>query len=97
MGVLQVRVDDDLKELAIKVYSKLGLDLSTAIRMFLKKSIVEGGLPFNAKLDEKTLSAILAIEEMRDISETNGNRNMTLDDINEEIRLAREERKKKRN
>ena len=94
MGVLQVRVDDELKEKVAAIYDQLGMDLSTAVRMFFKKTLLVGGLPFDTKIDNKTLSAILAIEKMRDISEANGNCNMTLDDINEEIRLAREERKK---
>ena len=36
-----------------------------------------------------------AIEEMQATSEKNGNCNLTLDEINEIIRLARDERKKK--
>lgn len=34
MGMIQLRVDDDLKQQATKVFEELGLDLSTAIRIF---------------------------------------------------------------
>ena len=95
MAVLQVRLEDELKNQAVAVYNELGIDLSTAIRMFLKKSVLIGGIPFETKIDETTLKAILAIEEMRTTSEKNGNSSMTLEEINEEIRKAREERKKK--
>lgn len=96
MAVLQVRVDDDLKNQASAIYNELGIDLSTAIRMFLKRTVLERGIPFDTKLDDVTLKGILAIERMRTISEQNGNSNMSLDDINEEIKLAREESKRKR-
>ena len=97
MPVLQVRVSDELKNQATAIYKELGIDLSTAIRMFLKKSVFEGGFPFSTKIDEKTLRAIIAIENMQNTSEKNGNSSMTLEEINEEIKKTREERKKKRN
>ncbi len=96
MTVLQVRVDEELKNQAGAIYNELGMDLSTAIRMFLKRSVLVGGIPFDTKIDESTLKAILAVDKMRTISEENGNSEMTLDEINEEIRLARLERKNKK-
>lgn len=44
-------------------------------------------------LMEKRSKARKAIEAMRQQSERNGNSELTLDEINEEIRQAREERK----
>jgi len=96
MGVLQVRVDDELKNQSSEILNKLGIDLSTAVRMFLKKVILEGGIPFNAKIDESSLNFLMALRKMQKISEANGNSEMTLDEINEEIRLAREERRKRK-
>jgi DNA-damage-inducible protein J len=43
---IQVRVDDQLKESSDVLFSSLGLDTSTAIRMFLVASIDVGGIPF---------------------------------------------------
>ena len=97
MGVLQVRLDDELKNQAAAIYGELGIDLSTAVRMFFKKSVLVGGIPFDTKINESTLKAILSIDRMRSISENNGNSEMTLDEINEEIRKAREDRKKRTN
>ena len=94
MTVLQVRVDEELKNQAGAIYNELGMDLSTAIRMFLKRSVLVGGIPFDTKISESTLKAILAVDNMRTISEENGNSEMTLDEINEEIRLTRQEKKK---
>ena len=81
MAVLQVRIDDELKNQATAIYSELGMDLSTAVRMFFKKSVLVGGIPFDTKINESTLKAILAIDRMRTISEDNGNSEMTLDEM----------------
>ena len=95
MAVLQIRVEDELKNQAGAIYNELGMDLSTAVRMFLKRSVLVGGIPFDTKVDESTLKAIQAVRQMQEISKLNGNSEMTLDEINEEIRLARLERKQK--
>jgi DNA-damage-inducible protein J len=44
--VLQIRVDEELKNNANMVLEDIGLDLSTAIRMFLNKTVALSGLPF---------------------------------------------------
>ena len=96
MGVLQVRIDDELKNQAAAIYNELGIDLSTAVRMFFKRTVSVGGIPFETKIDNSTLKTICAIDNMRNKSEENGNSTMTLDDINLEIKKAREERKNKK-
>ncbi len=95
MAIIQVRVDDELKEKATALFDELGVDLSTAIRMFLKKSLSEHGIPFETKVVDFYTRAMSQINECNRISQENGNSNMTLDEINEEIRLAREEAKSK--
>lgn len=94
MELIQVRVDSETKQAATMLFDALGMDISTAVRSFLKKAIAEGGMPFDMRLDEDTRKAMAAVKSMRDISEKNGNCNMTLDEINEEIAAARRERKK---
>lgn len=46
MATLQVRVDDLLKAKADSLFSSLGLDTSTAIRIFLSSSVENNGIPF---------------------------------------------------
>ena len=43
---IQVRVDDELKDSADSLFASLGLDTSTAVRMFLVASTLMGGIPF---------------------------------------------------
>lgn len=46
MATLQIRVDDVLKKQADALFSSLGLDTSTAIRIFLNAAIENEGIPF---------------------------------------------------
>lgn len=99
MAIVQFRVDDDLKMQATSVYEKLGIDLSTALRMFMKRSVLQNGIPFSMILNDEQYDASKAIEAMNNMqktSEENGNSKMTLDEINEEIRLARHERNQRK-
>ncbi|EOS7770715.1 type II toxin-antitoxin system RelB/DinJ family antitoxin, partial [Enterococcus hirae] len=41
-----IRIDDELKEQAREVYEEIGMDLSTAVIVFLKQSVRERKLPF---------------------------------------------------
>ena len=58
---VNVNVDRDTKEAAEKLYKELGLNMSTAVNMFLKRSILERGIPFPVDLhvpNDETLSAM---------------------------------------
>jgi len=46
---ISVKTDPEDKEQAAQIFDGLGLNLSTAINIFIKKSIAEGGLPFDVK------------------------------------------------
>ena len=48
MPHIQIRVDQKTKRDAQKVATKIGLDLSGAIKMFLKQMTIHKGLPFLA-------------------------------------------------
>ncbi len=90
--LVQVRVDDDLKNQATAVYDALGIDLSTAVRMFLKRSIMVNGIPFNMTLpqnDFKAERAVRALQELSDAAVENGTSEMTLEEINAEIDAVR--------
>lgn len=93
-SLIQLRIDDKLKAEATDIYEKLGLDLSTAIRIFLTRSVEERGIPFTMKLEPKRYKAESAVKAMREMSkkaEENGIANMTLDEINAEINAVRNE------
>ena len=91
--VLQVRLDDELKAQATMVYDQLGLDLSSAVRMFLKKSVAVNGIPFEVRNESSRSKAEAALLSIRVAAEENGLSDLTLDEINEIIQKAREARK----
>ena len=69
-AVLQTRVDLDTKKEAEELFESLGLDLTTAIRLFLKQSINQQRIPFEIvpPQEEFSDSTLAAIEDARKIS-----------------------------
>lgn len=53
MPIITIKVDEALKEQASVVLDELGLDVPTAIRMYLKSVVRENGLPIDTKLPKK--------------------------------------------
>ena len=94
-SLLQVRVEDSLKDEAARVFENLGIDTSTAVRMFLKRSVMENGIPFRMTLPKEPYEADRGFRAMQEISETaekTGVSEMSLDEINAEIEASRAER-----
>ena len=52
-SLIQVRVDEEIKKECEEIFYNLGLSMSEAVRLFLKRTVVEQGLPFNMKLKEE--------------------------------------------
>ena len=65
---LNIRTDKEIKESAEMIFSELGLNMTTAINMFLRTTIREHGIPFSLKLDVPNSTTSAAIEEGRRIA-----------------------------
>ena len=89
--LVQFRIDDTLRQQANELCMKLGMDLSTYLRMSLAKLVQEQGVPFALKLNSVPTSeeAIAAMRKLSDLSQANGNSKMTLAEINAEISATR--------
>lgn len=46
MAQVNIRMDDDLKASADVLFDELGLNMSTAVNMFVKQAVRQGGIPF---------------------------------------------------
>ncbi len=68
---LNIRVDEELKRTAEAIYSELGLNMSTAINMFLRHSVRYGGIPFDLRIERSNVETMAAIDDV------NKNRNMS--------------------
>lgn len=92
-SLVQFRIDDNLKNSAVDLFSKLGMDLPTAIRIFLTRSVQMRGIPFPMQLpnnNDNSNVVISAMKRMSDTSLQNGISEMTLDEINTEIDAVRQ-------
>jgi DNA-damage-inducible protein J len=65
---LSIRMDKSLKEQADSLFSELGMNMTTALNVFVRQSVRQGKIPFEITLNKpnaETLAAIREIEEMR--------------------------------
>lgn len=65
---LNIRIDEDLKKNAEKVFSDLGLTTTAAFNIFAKTVVRERRIPFELSLNvpnAETLAAIQEVEEMK--------------------------------
>lgn len=70
-AVLQTRIDANIKREADQLFSSLGLDTTTAIRLFLKQAVNQQKIPFEILPPQPSFSeaTLAAIEEARRIAE----------------------------
>lgn len=62
-----VRMDSDIKRQCEMLYGELGVNLTTAINVFLRQSLRAGGFPFDVRLDhprKETVAAMLEAERI---------------------------------
>ena len=62
-----VRMDTELKKQCEALYGELGMNLTTAINVFLRQSLRAGGFPFDVRLEkpsQKTIAAMLEAERI---------------------------------
>lgn len=59
MAVINIHVNDEVKKEAEIIFKSLGLNMSVAMNLFLKKCISEKGIPFDLKIPNKETNKIL--------------------------------------
>ena len=93
--LIQFRVDKKLKQEVSDIYEQLGIDLPTAFRMFMKRSKQVRGIPFDLTLSEDTITRTDALKTFYEArKQTADIPEMSLEEINEEIKAARASRKR---
>ena len=60
---MNIRIDKDIKKQAQKLFSEFGLDMTTAINMFLRQAIREQKIPFELKLNGLNIETIEALKD----------------------------------
>lgn len=65
---LNIRTDKEVKLAAEKIFEELGLNMTTAVNIFLRQTIRENGIPFELKLNTPNDVTASAIEEGRKLA-----------------------------
>ena len=95
-SLVQARMDARLKDSVAAIYDALGIDLSTAIRMFFKRTLMVGGIPFETvlpaeELKKKSFNAIFTIARAQAAAS-----GMSEADVEAEIAAYRREQRDKK-
>jgi DNA-damage-inducible protein J len=97
---LSIRIDRELKDEAETVFNALGMNLTTAITVFVRQAVRQKKIPFEIALypegENRVISmrdAMAASERIWENSVRNGTDKLTMDEINAEIAAARTEKK----
>ena len=64
MGIVQARTPEGVKNEAINILDKLGLNMSTYINMALNQLIIQEGIPFSVKLTKPSYTGEEKIKEV---------------------------------
>ena len=88
---LNIKIDRDLKAQADNLFNRMGMNLTTAVNVFVRQAVQEQAIPFQIRLNDGEKFHKL-LDDMRAKAEKHGF--MTDEEINAEIQAARMETKK---
>ena len=78
---LNIRLDSELKQQAEKLFAELGMNMSTAINVFLRQSVRQGSIPFEIKLEQPNSETIKAMQEGEEFIKSGKSRFNNVDDL----------------
>ena len=64
---MSIRMDTELKKQAEAMFSDMGLNMTTAMNMFLRQVVRQGKIPFEIATDIPNAETVAAIKEMDDM------------------------------
>jgi DNA-damage-inducible protein J len=80
------RIDTDLKNQADALFASLGLNMTTAFNMFLRQSVREGRIPFEATINVANSDTIAAMIQSLQIENNPNAKKYTVDDALKELK-----------
>lgn len=84
---LNIRIEKPVKEQAEEIFNALGLNMTTAINIFLKTTIREHGIPFELKLDVPNETTSAAILEEKNMSDPNATKYSNMTDLKAALKV----------
>lgn len=83
MTTITIRVDEKVKKEAEELFHEMGLNMSTAMNIFLKRCILEEGIPFELKVpNKKTLKALDDVNKGKGLSKEFDSIKELMEDLN---------------
>ena len=83
MATVTARVDENVKKEAETLFKKMGLNMSTAMNLFLKKCILEQGMPFELKVPNgETRKVLDEVEKGVGLNKTFDSIDELMEDLN---------------
>ena len=67
-AMINIRIEPEIKADVEKLFSSFGITVSDAVNIFLRKSLMEGGLPFDVKQPRYNAETEAAMQEARNIA-----------------------------
>lgn len=64
---VSIRIDAELKKQAETIFADMGLNITTAMNMFLRQVVRQGRIPFEIATDIPNAETVAAIREMDDM------------------------------
>lgn len=64
---MSIRMDTELKKQADAMFADMGLNMTTAMNMFLRQVVRQGKIPFEIATDIPNAETVAAIKEMDDM------------------------------
>ncbi|HGI2164764.1 TPA: type II toxin-antitoxin system RelB/DinJ family antitoxin [Streptococcus agalactiae] len=64
----QIRIDETVKAQATSLFNDLGMDMSSAVNIFLRQCLLRGGLPFTVEVPNYSQKTLEALAEAKRIS-----------------------------
>ena len=85
---LNIRTDKEIKDQAEKIFNELGLNMTTAVNIFLRTAVREHGIPFELKLEVPNEITAAAIEEGRKLmADPSAPRYSSMDELKEALEV----------
>lgn len=64
-AIVQIKTETDIKEKCARLFESLGINISDAVNMFFRQSLLRGGLPFEVALPRPNAETLAAADEVR--------------------------------
>lgn len=83
---ISILIDSDIQKEAAFILQQYGLDIPSAVNLFLRQCVLRGGLPFDVALPTYKRKTLAAMEEAKKISKDPSTKGyFSIEELNEAL------------